>query len=131
MKNIFFELPYWEYNLIRHNLDVMHIEKNICDNVLWTLLGHAEKSKDNLKAWCDLKEMGIRKVLHPQSRGFGKIYPPPACFAMTKEDKDIFFRVLKTIKVPDGYASNTSWCMHRKEWTIWGLKSHDNNVMIQ
>ncbi|KAI0492078.1 hypothetical protein KFK09_026343 [Dendrobium nobile] len=27
-KSIFFELPYWEYNLLPHNLDVMHIEKN-------------------------------------------------------------------------------------------------------
>ena len=29
-KNIFFRLPYWKDNLLRHNLDVMHIEKN-CD----------------------------------------------------------------------------------------------------
>ena len=28
-KSIFFELLYWEHNLLRHNLDVMHIEKNI------------------------------------------------------------------------------------------------------
>ena len=26
-KSIFWELPYWHTNLIRHNLDVMHIEK--------------------------------------------------------------------------------------------------------
>ena len=26
-RSIFFELPYWEHNLVRHNLDVMHIEK--------------------------------------------------------------------------------------------------------
>ena len=29
-KSIFFELPYWSSLLISHNLDVMHIEKNIC-----------------------------------------------------------------------------------------------------
>ncbi|MCH86656.1 hypothetical protein A2U01_0007515, partial [Trifolium medium] len=27
-KSIFFTLPYWQYNVLRHNLDVMHIEKN-------------------------------------------------------------------------------------------------------
>ncbi|KAG8493340.1 hypothetical protein CXB51_010684 [Gossypium anomalum] len=27
-RSIFFELPYWEHNILRHNLDVMHIEKN-------------------------------------------------------------------------------------------------------
>jgi hypothetical protein len=24
-KSVFFRLPYWKYNLLRHNLDVMHI----------------------------------------------------------------------------------------------------------
>jgi hypothetical protein len=28
-KSIFFRLPYWKDNLLRHNLDVMHIEKKI------------------------------------------------------------------------------------------------------
>jgi hypothetical protein len=34
----FFELPYWSSLLIRHNLDVMHIEKTICESILGTLL---------------------------------------------------------------------------------------------
>ena len=28
-RSIFWDLPYWKTNLIRHNLDVMHIEKKI------------------------------------------------------------------------------------------------------
>ncbi|XP_062147797.1 uncharacterized protein LOC133856763 [Alnus glutinosa] len=36
-KSIFFELPYWSTLKLRHNLDVMHIEKNICDSVLGKL----------------------------------------------------------------------------------------------
>ena len=30
----FFNLPYWSSLLICHNLDVMHIEKNICEALL-------------------------------------------------------------------------------------------------
>ncbi|XP_028116787.1 uncharacterized protein LOC114314502 [Camellia sinensis] len=67
-KSIFFELSYWEHNLIRHNLDVMHIEKNVCDNVLWTILNVDGKGKDNLNTRRDLQDMGIRKALHPQKR---------------------------------------------------------------
>jgi len=26
-RSIFFQLPYWEHNKLRHNLDVMHLEK--------------------------------------------------------------------------------------------------------
>lgn len=65
-KSIFFDLPYWKTLLIRHNLDVMHIEKNICDSILGTLLDMDSKSKDNLKARLDFKEMKIRKDLQPE-----------------------------------------------------------------
>lgn len=33
-RSIFFELAYWSSLKLRHNLNVMHLEKNICDNVL-------------------------------------------------------------------------------------------------
>ncbi|CAH9110792.1 unnamed protein product, partial [Cuscuta epithymum] len=33
-RSIFFELQYWKFNECRHNLDVMHIEKNICDSLV-------------------------------------------------------------------------------------------------
>ncbi|KAK5819236.1 hypothetical protein PVK06_024211 [Gossypium arboreum] len=57
--SIFFDLPYWHYNLLRHNLDVMHIKKNICDNVVGTLLNLSRGGKDNFKARKDLQDMGI------------------------------------------------------------------------
>ena len=56
----FFELPYWQHNLLRHNLDVMHIEKNIVDSILETLFDISGKTKDHAKARYDLKDMGIR-----------------------------------------------------------------------
>ena len=48
--SIFFTLPYWEDHVLRHNLDVMHIEKNVVDNIIGTLLNLNGKIKDNLKA---------------------------------------------------------------------------------
>lgn len=68
-KSISFKLPYWEHLLIRHNLDVMYIEKNICDSIVGTLLNIEGKTKDSLKAHPDLKEMSIRPALHPYSQG--------------------------------------------------------------
>jgi len=32
-QSIFWELLYWRTNLYRHNLDVMHIEKNMFENM--------------------------------------------------------------------------------------------------
>ena len=64
-ESIFFELPYWSLLLISHNLDVMHIEKNICDSILGTLLQLEGKSKDSERARLDTEDMGIRKDQHP------------------------------------------------------------------
>ncbi|WMV32669.1 hypothetical protein MTR67_026054 [Solanum verrucosum] len=61
-----FSLDCRNHNLLRHNLDVMHIEKNIVDSILGTLLDIFGKTKDHAKARYDLKDMGIRKNLHPK-----------------------------------------------------------------
>ena len=52
---------------LRHNLDVMHTEKNIYDNVLGTLLNINRKTKDTTKAQKDLCHMSIRRDLHLQT----------------------------------------------------------------
>lgn len=90
-RSIFFELPYWEHNLLPHNLDVMHIEKNVVDNVIGTLLDIFGKTKDHPKARYDLKEMGIRKNLHLKDTTDGKrIKMAKACFSMTNGEKLVF-----------------------------------------
>ncbi|XP_016173163.1 uncharacterized protein LOC107615629 [Arachis ipaensis] len=62
-RSIFFELPYWHKNPLRHNLDVMHIEKNILDSVIGTFFDIPGKTKDHLNAQYDLKDLGIWKNL--------------------------------------------------------------------
>nr|XP_016511549.1 PREDICTED: uncharacterized protein LOC107828697 [Nicotiana tabacum] len=104
-KSIFFELDYWKDNMIRHNLDTMHIEKNMFDNIFWTLLNVDRKGKDNLNSRLDLQEMRIRKALHPKKRANGKYYLLPACFTLSNVQKDMLLQVLRDVQVPDGYAS--------------------------
>ena len=57
---------------MRHNLDVMHIEKNICDSILGTLLEMDRKSKDGTKARLDLEDLKIREDQHAKPAGKGK-----------------------------------------------------------
>nr|ABG22587.1 transposon protein, putative, CACTA, En/Spm sub-class [Oryza sativa Japonica Group] len=47
--SIFWELPYWEFLDVRYAIDVMHITKNLCVNLLG-FLGVYGKSKDTLEA---------------------------------------------------------------------------------
>ena len=37
-KSIFLELLYWPSLLLRYNLDIMHVEKNVCDSLLGIIL---------------------------------------------------------------------------------------------
>ena len=49
-KSIFFELPYWSSLMLRYNLDVMHIERNVSESLLGTLMGLPRKTKNTFKA---------------------------------------------------------------------------------
>ncbi|XP_074323738.1 uncharacterized protein LOC141660649 [Apium graveolens] len=130
-KSIFFDLPYWKHNVSRHNLDVIHIEKNVCDKVLGTLLNIAGKTKDHIAARLDLQEFGIRKVLHPILSSDGKhLEIRAAIFDMTNEEKDLFCSVLKNAKLTYGSASNISRCVHMKERKVSGYKSHDAHFFM-
>ncbi|XP_060200861.1 uncharacterized protein LOC132629147 [Lycium barbarum] len=115
-RSIFFELPYWQHNSLRPNLDVMHIEKNMIDNIIGTLLDISGKTKDHENACYDLKEMGIRKNLRPKDTKDGKkIKLAQACYCMTKGERSTFCGVLKNAKLPDGSASNISRCVQPAE----------------
>ncbi|BBH02402.1 hypothetical protein Prudu_012946 [Prunus dulcis] len=54
-----FDLEYWKYLPVRHALDVMHIEKNVCDSIIGTLLEIPGKNKDEIAARLDLLNMGV------------------------------------------------------------------------
>ena len=47
----------------------MHIEKNICDNIIGTLLNIDGKTKATLKSRIDLTHQGIRQDLQVQDEG--------------------------------------------------------------
>jgi hypothetical protein len=49
------DLPYWKTLKLRHNIDVMHMEKNICDSIVGTLLKIPFKTKDSSNARIDCK----------------------------------------------------------------------------
>jgi len=55
--SIFWDLSYWNDNLLRHNPDVMHIENNFFDNVFNTVMDVKGKTNDNEKAGLDVVEL--------------------------------------------------------------------------
>jgi hypothetical protein len=54
-QSIFFMyLPYWKDLQTCHNIDLMHVPKNVFDSIIGTLLDMPRKSKDELKSRTDL-----------------------------------------------------------------------------
>lgn len=88
-----------------HNLDVMHIEKNVCDNLLDMILSIDGKSKDIDKARIDSENMGIRKELYLYKDG-DRWMKPHATYMLTLANKQKFCEFLKLIQFPNGFASN-------------------------
>ncbi|XP_042441453.1 uncharacterized protein LOC122026804 [Zingiber officinale] len=129
-KSIFFELPYWETLLLRHNLDVMHIEKNICNSVLGTIMDIKGKTKDNHKTRLDLQLLNIRPELHPVAIGDDLEFPT-APYALSSSEKHQLCLFLKQLKMSDGFCSNIADCINVRENKVSGLKSHDCHILLE
>ena len=76
----------------------MHIEKNVCENVIGTILNIPSKSKDGLTARKDLENLGIRFELAPQTDENGKIFLPPACYNLSRDEKRSFYKLFMILR---------------------------------
>jgi hypothetical protein len=97
-KCIFWELEYWKVLEVCSAIDVMHLTKNLCVNLLG-FLGLHGKTKDTPEAREDQQRMKGRDDMHPEW------FQGSASYALTKEEKEIFFEALFSIKVPSGDMS--------------------------
>ena len=130
-KFIFYNLEYWKHLLVRHQLDVMQIEKNVCESIYGTLLHIPRKNKDGLKSRNYLVEMGIRDELAPTLKKNKRTFLPAACYTFSRDEKTRFCKVLKSIKVPTGYSLNIKNLVLIKDLKLQGLKSYDYHVLMQ
>nr|XP_043633267.1 uncharacterized protein LOC122604438 [Erigeron canadensis] len=129
-KSIFWELPYWHSLLIRHNLDVMHIEKNVFENLFNTIMD-TPKTKDNIKARKDIELYCDRLSLHTFVGNNNKVVKPKASYTITKPELKKVCEWLKKVKFPDGYASNIGACVNAQECSFYSFKRHECHVFMQ
>ncbi|XP_074336479.1 uncharacterized protein LOC141673626 [Apium graveolens] len=108
----------------------MHIEKNVCESIIGTLLNIPGKIKDGKKARLDLQEIGVRTELAPQQSG-KRAYLPSACYTLSRKEKISFCECLSGVKVPSGYSSKPKNVVSMKDLKLVGMKSHDCHVFMQ
>nr|ASR75326.1 transposon protein [Oryza rufipogon] len=130
-KSIFWRLPYWKDLDVRHCIDLMHVEKNVCESLVGLMLNIPGKTKDGLNACLDLQDMNIRSELQPiRDAETGKVYLPPACHTLSKDEKIAMLSCLKDIKVPSGYSARISKYVKLDDLKLVGMKSHDCHMLI-
>nr|GEU53727.1 hypothetical protein [Tanacetum cinerariifolium] len=129
-RSIIYELEYWSFLTLRHNLDIMHIEDNVLEAILNTLLMN-DKSKYTVKARQDLQRLGIRSGLWLGQTKNEKCLKPQAAYSFTPENRKKFCHFIKGVKLPDGFGSYLKHKVTDNDTNITGQKSHDYHIMIQ
>ena len=113
--------------LIRHTLDVMHGEKNLCENIIKTLFGETDFPQGRL----DFKAMGVRFDLWlRQTQGTdGRQFMPHAPYVLLPRAKTDMLGVIGSMKVPTNYAD----AIYKRvsDGRLRFLKSHDFHVLVQ
>jgi hypothetical protein len=130
-RSMFWDLPYWKENLLRHNLDVMHIEKNFFGNVFNTVMNVKDKSKDNVKARKDIQrecKCGDLELVPLQN---GKMGMPKAKYSPMPNDAKLVCKWVKELKMAHGFASNLGRCANVNKGAMQGMKSHDCHVFME
>ncbi|XP_072087304.1 uncharacterized protein [Arachis hypogaea] len=129
-QSVFWELPYWKDNLVCHCLDVMHIEKNVLDNIMNTIMD-TDRTKDNEKARLDLAELCKRPDSHLRHVGDNCWSKPKAAYTLTSEQQQDMYKWVQQLRFPDGYAFNLARCVSLFQGRFIGLKSHDCHIFMQ
>ena len=130
-KSIFFKyLSYWKDLDVRHAIDGMHVQKNVFDSVVGTLLDIKSKTKEGLNSRLDMQHLKIRKELHPVLLENGKYHLPAASYNLNREEKHAMCVWLKNLKVPSGFCSNIRSLVSMKDLTLTNYNSHDCHVML-
>jgi hypothetical protein len=108
-KSIFWELEYWKDLEVHSSIDVMHVTKNLCMNLLG-FLGMFGKTKDTPEAREDQQ-----RIKDPYNMHTDKGHQYLSSYALTKAEEEIFFECLSSIKVPAGFSSNIKGIINMAE----------------
>ena len=83
----------------------MHIEKNVCEALLGTLLNIPKKTKDRESVRLDMDAMGIRMELRQKNPG-KKEKLPLASWNLTHAEKKVVCSSFLGMQLPNGFCSN-------------------------
>jgi len=88
------------------------------------------KTNDNIKARLNIALLCNRKNMELVFYG-SRVTKPRASFVLEKNAQLLVYKWLKSLRFPDGHASNISRLVNMEECRLCGIKSHDYHVFMQ
>jgi hypothetical protein len=112
--------------LRRYLLDAMHCEKNLCENMLKTVLG----TKDSYGSCQDMQELNIRRDLWLQtSRNERDLFHlSSAPYVLSPSERTMVMDIIRELKTPSHYVGAIAKCV--EEGKLRYMKSHDFHVLM-
>lgn len=109
--------------MLPHNLDVMHIKKNICHGIIGTI--SARLDLQHLEMW---KTHWLQE--YKKEKGSYKKYPAPWTL-IRKENKIKLCKFLANVKLSDGHVGNLTTYVDVQSGKLHGLKMHHYHILLQ
>jgi hypothetical protein len=130
-KICFWELPYAKALILPHNIDLIHHELNVMENIINMWLNIIGFSKNNMNAWKDLTALCNRPSLEAKINAKENLTRPQAPYYLKPTERKEILKYLKKLKFPNRYACNIKWAVNVITGKLNGLKSHDNHIIIE
>ena len=126
--SMIFRLPYWSSLSMWHCIDLMHTEKNVLDNILYSIVSDLKKIKDHSKAWANCMLMDV--LPHLWILDGPKKKKPKAPFTLTPKQRKLMCDWFRSLALPNSYASNIICCC-KDNCNFSRFKSHDCHIIMQ
>jgi len=88
------------------------------------------KTKDNIKARMDIALFCNHKNIKLVFDG-SRVAKPRASFVLEINAQQLVYQWLKSLRFPNGYASNISRLVNLEECRLYIIKSHDYHLFMQ
>jgi hypothetical protein len=88
------------------------------------------KTKDNIKARLDIALFCNHKNMELVCDG-SRVSKPRASFVLEKKAQLLVYKWLKSLRFPNGHASNISRLVNMEECRLYGMRSHNCHVFMQ
>ena len=116
-RSIFWELLYWKTNLLHHNMDAIHIKKNVFENIFNTMMDVKGKTKDNMKTIMNIPLFFYYKNIELVYNWL-MVVKPKASFVL---DKNVQLLVYQSLKSQLFFMMNMLRIY--LDWWIWRMKN--------